>query len=111
MVSRWPRKDRPRKDWPRKDWPRKDRPRKDRPRRRVRFVFKALAVVARTDGATRLAINEDNTFGQPRKDRKPMGKPIGAQVPSLGAAAFGRNQRLFLYVNPRRDSRSAIEEC
>ena len=39
-----------------------------------------------------------------------MSEPIGPLLPYLGTAAFGGNQRLFLYVKPSRDNRFAIEE-
>ena len=55
-------------------------------------------------------INEDNAIRQGRNGGKPMFEPVGALLFYLGATAFGGNQRLFLYVNPSRDSRLAIEE-
>lgn len=39
-----------------------------------------------------------------------MPEPVDPLLSYLGATALGGNQRLFLYVNPRRDSRLAMEE-
>ncbi len=55
-------------------------------------------------------VNEDNAFGQGRNGRQPMSEPIGALLPYPCATALGGDQRLFLYVNPSRDSRLAMEE-
>ena len=55
-------------------------------------------------------VNEDNALGQGRNGGKAMFEPLRALLPYLGATALGGNQRLFLYVNPSRDSRLAMEE-
>ena len=55
-------------------------------------------------------INKDNAFGQGCNGRKPMFEPVRALLPYLGAMALGGDQRLFLYVNPSRDSKLAMEE-
>ncbi len=55
-------------------------------------------------------INEDNAFGQGRNGRQTMSEPVRALLPYLGTTALARDQRLFLYVNPSRDSRLAMEE-
>ena len=55
-------------------------------------------------------INEDNAIRQGRNGRKPMFEPVSPLLPYLGATALGGNQRLFLYVNPSRDSRLEMEE-
>ena len=55
-------------------------------------------------------INEHNAFRSSPNRWQPMGKPIGTLLAYLGAAALRRDQRLFLYVNPRRDSKSAMDE-
>lgn len=54
--------------------------------------------------------NKHNTFRLTPNSWQPMDKLVGTLTPYIGAAALGRNQRLFLYVNPSRDSRSAIDE-
>ncbi len=55
-------------------------------------------------------INKDNATRQGGNGRQPMFEPISPLMPYLGAATFGGNQRLFLYVKPSRDSRLAMEE-
>ena len=55
-------------------------------------------------------VNKHNAIRVPPNRRQPMGKPFGALVPYLGTTAFRGDQRLFLYVNPSRDSRSATDE-
>lgn len=55
-------------------------------------------------------INEDNAIRSFRDGLEAMPEPVGALLPFLGAAALGRDQRLFLYVNPSRDSRFAMDE-
>lgn len=55
-------------------------------------------------------VNEHYTFWQFRNGRKAMSEPVCALLLYLCATAFGGNQRLFLYVNPRRESRFAMDE-
>ena len=55
-------------------------------------------------------INKDNAIRQGGYCRKPMFEPVRALLSYFGPATLARDQRLFLYVNPSRDSRLAMEE-
>lgn len=55
-------------------------------------------------------VNKDNAVWHPRDGGHAMLEPIAALLPYLGATTLARDQRLFLYVNPSRDSRLAMEE-
>lgn len=55
-------------------------------------------------------VNEDNAIRQGGNSGEAMFEPVGALLLYLGPPALGGDQRLFLYVNPRRDNRLAIEE-
>jgi len=55
-------------------------------------------------------VNEDNAFWQGGNGRQAVSEPAGPLLSYLGSTALGGNQRLFLYVNPSRDSRLAMEE-
>ena len=55
-------------------------------------------------------VNKDNAVWHPGDGGQAMLEPIAALLPYLGATALGGNRRLFLYVNPSRDSRLEMEE-
>ena len=93
--------------------PRNPRLRPPTAKRRIHGQFPAAqrsASQACEVGFDRCFVNKHNTFRPSPGYWPPMGKPIDALVPYLGAATFGRRQRLFLYVNPSRDNRSAMDE-
>ena len=68
------------------------------------------STLTREVGLHRRFINEHNTIRTGGNGRQTVFEPIGALLPYLGTAAFGRDQRLFLYVKPSRASRLAMDE-